>query len=174
MRSSTSGVDYVMDTNFAADVVIMEEGTELLERLKARKENKESALPMFTSCCPGWVNYVEKHAPMIMEYLSTTRSPQAVFGALAKALLPHKLNVARENLRVISVMPCTAKKGEAIRPTLNREEGPDVDAVLTVRELSKLLRRCGMHLKNCKPMARDQHLFTDYSAPELFSVQQAA
>lgn len=157
------GVDYVMDTNFAADVVIMEEGTELLERLKARKENKESALPMFTSCCPGWVNYVEKHAPMIMEYLSTTRSPQAVFGALAKALLPHKLNVARENLRVISVMPCTAKKGEAIRPTLNREEGPDVDAVLTVRELSKLLRRCGMHLKNCKPIARDQHLFTDYS-----------
>ena len=157
------GVDYVMDTNFAADVVIMEEGTELLERLKARKENKESALPMFTSCCPGWVNYVEKHAPMIMEYLSTTRSPQAVFGALAKALLPHKLNVARENLRVISVMPCTAKKGEAIRPTLNREEGPDVDAILTVRELSKLLRRCGMHLKNCKPMARDQHLFTDYS-----------
>lgn len=157
------GLDYVMDTNFAADVVIMEEGTELLERLKARKENKESALPMFTSCCPGWVNYVEKHAPMIMEYLSTTRSPQAVFGALAKALLPHKLNVARENLRVISVMPCTAKKGEAIRPTLNREEGPDVDAVLTVRELSKLLRRCGMHLKNCKPIARDQHLFTDYS-----------
>lgn len=157
------GVDYVMDTNFAADVVIMEEGTELLQRLKARKENKEAALPMFTSCCPGWINYVEKHAPMIMEYLSTTRSPQAVFGALAKALLPQKLNVARENLRVISVMPCTAKKGEAMRPTLAREEGPDVDAVLTVRELSKLLRRCGMHLKNCKPMAQDQHLFTDYS-----------
>lgn len=157
------GVDYVMDTNFAADVVIMEEGTELLERLKARKEKKAVALPMFTSCCPGWINYVEKHAPMVMEYLSTTRSPQAVFGALAKALLPTKLNVAREKLRVISIMPCTAKKGEAQRPTLAREEGPDVDAVLTVRELAKLLRRCGMHLKNCKPMQRDDHLFTDYS-----------
>ena len=157
------GVDYVMDTNFAADVVIMEEGTELLERVKARKENKAVALPMFTSCCPGWVNYVEKHAPMVMEYLSTTRSPQAVFGALAKALLPAKLNVPREKLRVISIMPCTAKKGEALRPTLAREEGKDVDAVLTVRELAKLLRRCGMHLKNCKPMQRDEHLFTDYS-----------
>ena len=157
------GVDYVMDTNFAADVTIMEEGTELLERLKARKEDHEVALPMFTSCCPGWVNYVEKHAPMVMEYLSTTRSPQAIFGALAKALLPQKLNVSRDKLRVISVMPCTAKKGEALRPTLAREAGPDVDAVLTVRELAKLLRRCGMHLKNCKPMARDEHLFTDYT-----------
>ena len=157
------GVDYVMDTNFAADVVIMEEGTELLERLKARKANKDVALPMFTSCCPGWINYVEKHAPMIMEYLSTTRSPQAVFGALAKALLPQRLNVAREKLRVISIMPCTAKKGEAQRPTLAREEGLDVDAVLTVRELAKLLRRCGMHLKNCKPMKHDQNLFTEYS-----------
>lgn len=157
------GVNYVMDTNFAADVVIMEEGTELLQRLKARKEKKEAALPMFTSCCPGWINYVEKHVPMIMEYLSTTRSPQAVFGALAKALLPQKLNIPREKLRVISIMPCTAKKGEAQRPTLTREEGPDVDAVLTVRELAKLLRRCGMHLKNCKPMPHDQNLFTEYS-----------
>ena len=157
------GVDYVMDTNFAADVVIMEEGTELLQRLKAKKANKDVALPMFTSCCPGWINYVEKHAPMIMEYLSTTRSPQAVFGALAKALLPQRLNIPREKLRVISIMPCTAKKGEAQRPTLAREEGLDVDAVLTVRELAKLLRRCGMHLKNCKPMKHDQNLFTEYS-----------
>ena len=111
------GVDYVMDTNFAADVVIMEEGTELLERLKARKENKESALPMFTSCCPGWVNYVEKTCADDYGILvDDSFTSAAVFGALAKALLPHKLNVARENLRVISVMPCTAKKGEAIRP----------------------------------------------------------
>ena len=157
------GVDYVMDTNFAADVVIMEEGTELLQRLRARKEGKAAALPMFTSCCPGWINYVEKHVPMVMEYLSTTRSPQAVFGALAKALLPKKLGVAKDKLRVISIMPCTAKKGESQRPTLAREDGQDVDAVLTVRELAKLLRRCGMHLKNCKPMARDEGLFTDYS-----------
>ena len=121
------GADYVMDTNFAADVVIMEE------------------------------------VPEAMEYLSTTRSPQAVFGALAKAYLPQKLGVARENLRVISIMPCTAKKGEAKRPTLEREEGHDVDAVLTVRELSRLLRRCGMHLKYCEPRPYDSDLFSTYS-----------
>lgn len=157
------GADYVMDTNFAADVVIMEEGTELLQRIKARKAGEDVALPMFTSCCPGWINYVEKHIPEAMEYLSTTRSPQAVFGALAKAYLPQKLGVARENLRVISIMPCTAKKGEAKRPTLEREEGHDVDAVLTVRELSRLLRRCGMHLKYCEPRPYDSDLFSAYS-----------
>lgn len=157
------GADYVMDTNFAADVVIMEEGTELLQRIKARKAGEDAALPMFTSCCPGWINYVEKHIPEAMEYLSTTRSPQAVFGALAKAYLPQKLGVARENLRVISIMPCTAKKGEAKRPTLEREEGHDVDAVLTVRELSRLLRRCGMHLKYCEPRPYDSDLFSTYS-----------
>lgn len=159
------GADYVMDTNFAADMVIMEEGTEFLTRLQARQKGEPVALPMFTSCCPGWVNFVEKHVPMIMEYLSTTRSPQAVFGALAKEFLPEKLGVKKENLRVISVMPCTAKKGEAQRDTLMREpELYDVDAVLTVRELAKLIRRSGLHLKNCEPQAYDSNAhFTNYS-----------
>lgn len=158
------GVDYVMDTNFAADMVIMEEGTELLERLKKRKDGGEVALPMFTSCCPGWVNYVEKHLPMVMEYLSSTRSPQAVFGALAKEYLPAQLGVKRENVRVISIMPCTAKKGEAGRDTLKRADGSvDVDAVLTVRELAKLMRRCGTHLKFCQEAAYDNELFASYS-----------
>ena len=158
------GVDYVMDTNFAADMVIMEEGTELLERLKARRTGNAVALPMFTSCCPGWVNYVEKHVPMVMDYLSSTRSPQAVFGALAKAYLPQTLDVKKENLRVISIMPCTAKKGEALRPTLAREDmSRDVDAVLTVRELAKLMRRCGMHLKFCEEASYDNDLFASYS-----------
>lgn len=158
------GVDYVMDTNFAADMVIMEEGTELLERLKARRAGNAVALPMFTSCCPGWVNYVEKHVPMVMDYLSSTRSPQAVFGALAKAYLPQTLDVKKENLRVISIMPCTAKKGEALRPTLAREDmSRDVDAVLTVRELAKLMRRCGMHLKFCEEASYDNDLFASYS-----------
>ena len=159
------GADYVMDTNFAADMVIMEEGTEFLERLKARQRGEEVALPMFTSCCPGWVNYVEKHVPMVMEYLSTTRSPQAVFGALAKEFLPRKLGIKRENLRVIAVMPCTAKKGEAKRDTLmHNSEEYDVDVVLTVRELAKLIRRCGLHLKNLEPREYDKNLFfTNYS-----------
>ena len=159
------GADYVMDTNFAADMVIMEEGTEFLTRLKARQAGEEVALPMFTSCCPGWVNYVEKHVPMVMEYLSTTRSPQAVFGALAKEFLPEKLGVKRENLRVISVMPCTAKKGEAKRESLMREENlQDVDVVLTVREFAKLVRRSGLHLKDLEPHAYDSNAhFTSYS-----------
>ncbi len=156
----TIGVDYVMDTNFAADMVIMEEGTELLERLKARAEGKDVNLPMFTSCCPGWINYVEKHEPAIMDYLSTTKSPQAVFGALAKKYLPEKLGIARENLRVISIMPCTAKKGEAARPNLTQDGNPDVDIVLTVRELARLIRRAGLHLRDCEESEFDTDLFT--------------
>lgn len=154
------GIDYVMDTNFGADMVIMEEGTELLHRLRKRRRQEPVNLPMFTSCCPGWVNYVEKHMPGLTDFLSSTRSPQAVFGSLAKTMLPTKLNVKPENLRVISVMPCTAKKGEAKRPQLMKDSVPDVDVVLTVRELSRLLRRGGVHLKTCGQSDFDQDLFS--------------
>ncbi|MBO7173105.1 MAG: 4Fe-4S binding protein, partial [Burkholderiaceae bacterium] len=156
----TMGVDYVMDTNFAADMVIMEEGTELLQRLQKRAAGEDVCLPMFTSCCPGWINYVEQHEPRIMDYLSTTKSPQAVFGAMAKKFLPEKLGIARENLRVISIMPCTAKKGEAARPNLTQDGTPDVDMVLTVRELARLIRRGGLHLRDCEESEFDTDLFT--------------
>ncbi|MBO7173996.1 MAG: iron hydrogenase small subunit, partial [Burkholderiaceae bacterium] len=115
---------------------------------------------MFTSCCPGWINYVEQHEPRIMDYLSTNKSPQAVFGAMAKKFLPEKLGIARENLRVISIMPCTAKKGEAARPNLTQDGTPDVDMVLTVRELARLIRRGGLHLRDCEESEFDTDLFT--------------
>ena len=153
------GADYVCDINWAADVTIMEEGTELLERL-----NDGGTLPMMTSCCPGWVNFVEKVHPEIIPNLSTTRSPQAIFGSLAKTWFAREHGINPDKLRFISIMPCTAKKGEALRPTLARADmGPDVDAVLTVRELAKLMRRCGTHLKFCDEAHYDNDLFASYS-----------
>ena len=140
------GFDYVFDTDFAADVVIMEEGTELLDRIR-----NGGALPMFTSCCPGWINYAEKHCPDILPRLSSTRSPQAVFGALAKTYLPEKMGMAPQRIRVISIMPCIAKKDEAARAELASGGIPDVDVVITVREFARLLRRMGVDLASIEP-----------------------
>lgn len=140
------GADMVLDTDFAADAVIMEEGTELLQNIKNGKK-----LPMFTSCCPGWINYAEKHYPDVLQHISSTRSPQAVLGALAKHYLPTVMEVDPKRLRVISIMPCTAKKDEAKRPELARGETPDTDVVLTVREFARLLRRFGINLADVDP-----------------------
>ena len=140
------GFDAVYDTDFAADVVIMEEGTELLDRIR-----NGGALPMFTSCCPGWINYAEKHCPDILPRLSSTRSPQAVFGALAKTYLPEKMGMAPQRIRVISIMPCIAKKDEAARAELASGGIPDVDVVITVREFARLLRRMGVDLASIEP-----------------------
>ncbi len=157
------GADYVMDTNFAADMVIMEEGTELLERIKDKRAGGNAVLPMFTSCCPAWVNHVEKTRPHLMASLSSTRSPQAVFGALAKAYLPEKLGCTRENLVVVSIMPCTAKKGEAMREELKHDGMDDVDIVITVRELARLVRQTGADLKTVPETEYDTELFTTAS-----------
>lgn len=135
------GADYVCDINWAADVTIMEEGTELLERL-----NDGGTLPMMTSCCPGWVNFVEKVHPEIIPNLSTTRSPQAIFGSLAKTWFAREHGINPDKLRFISIMPCTAKKDEAARSQLKTEGMPDTDLVLTVREFARVLRRHGINL----------------------------
>ncbi|GCB32663.1 hypothetical protein KGMB02707_19320 [Mesosutterella multiformis] len=99
------GADFVCDVNWGADVTIMEEGNEFLSRLRTG-----GTLPMMTSCCPGWVTYVEKHHPEMMGNLSTTRSPQGIFGALAKTWFAKTHNIDPKKLRFISIMPCTAKK----------------------------------------------------------------
>lgn len=135
------GADYVCDINWAADVTIMEEGTEFIERF-----THGGTLPMMTSCCPGWVNYVELRHPELRNNLSTTRSPQAIFGALAKTWFAREHGLDPEKLRFISIMPCTAKKDEAARPQLSRNGMPDTDLVLTVREFARMLRRSGIHL----------------------------
>jgi len=135
------GADIVLDTNFAADLVIMEEGSELLSRIQ-----NQGILPMFTSCCPAWINFVEKNYPELRENISTTKSPQQCFGAIAKTYLAEQMGIDPDKMRVISIMPCTAKKGEAKRPEFERNGKPDVDEVLTTRELARLLRRERIHL----------------------------
>ena len=139
------GFDYVFDTDFAADLTIMEEGTELLGRLNAAiGGDKGVKLPLMTSCCPGWVSFMEKHFPELADNLSTAKSPQQMFGAVAKSYFAEKIGVAPKNLRVISVMPCTSKKAEAELPTMRDACGdPDVDVVITTRELVRMLR-CSM------------------------------
>lgn len=137
------GANYVLDTNFSADAVIMEEGTELLGRLK----DSDAVLPMFTSCCPGWINFVEQHKPELIPHISTTRSPQAVLSSLVKSWMPEKANIEGSKIRTVSVMPCSAKKDEAGRPALRKGEVPDTDLVITVREFAKLLKGRGIDLK---------------------------
>lgn len=126
------GFDYIFDTTFSADLTIMEEGSELLHRLP---EIKESGLPMFTSCCPGWVNFVKKEYPQYLERLSTAKSPQQMFGAVTKSYYAEKLDVEPEKIFCVSIMPCLAKKDE-----ITWDGRGDVDAVLTTREVERMLK----------------------------------
>ena len=131
------GFRYVFDTNFSADLTIMEEGNEFLHRLKAGGLTR---WPMFTSCCPGWVRFLKSQYPELTGQLSTAKSPQQMFGSVAKSWLAQKLGVEPEKLFCVSVMPCVAKKAECALPTMATEHGPDVDVVLTTRELVRMLR----------------------------------
>lgn len=131
------GFDYVFDTNFTADLTIMEEGNELLKRLS---EIKESGFPMFTSCCPAWVRFLKSQYPNMSKRLSTAKSPQQMFGAVTKTYFAERLHVSADQICSISIMPCIAKKGEAALPEMDvTGTGPDVDIVLTTRELTRLL-----------------------------------
>ena len=132
------GFDQVFDTNFAADVTIMEEGTELLERVQ-----NGGTLPMITSCSPGWINFMEKHYPDQLAHLSTTKSPQQIFGALSKTYYPKVSGIDAKDIVTVSIMPCTAKKYEAARPEMGRDGMRDVDVVLTTRELGRMIAQAG-------------------------------
>lgn len=131
------GFRYVFDTNFSADLTIMEEGNELLHRLQAGGLTR---WPMFTSCCPGWVRFLKGEYPELVGQLSTAKSPQQMFGSVAKSWFAEKLGVRPEKIFCVSVMPCVAKKAESELPTMKTEHGPDVDLVLTTRELVRMLR----------------------------------
>ena len=132
------GFDYVFDTNFAADLTIMEEGSEFIERFTHRGKHR---WPMFTSCCPGWVRFLKTQFPAYTENLSTAKSPQQMFGAVAKSYFAEKMGIDPRKMFVVSVMPCSAKKAESELPTMRGACGdPDVDAVLTTREMVRLLR----------------------------------
>ena len=132
------GFDYVFDTNFAADLTIMEEGNELLERLG---NSGKYAWPMFTSCCPGWVSFVSKRYPQYLRNLSTAKSPQQMFGAMAKSYFAEKTGIEPHNIYSISIMPCVSKKREASLSYMKSAGvGQDVDVVLTTRELVRMIR----------------------------------
>ena len=137
----TMGFDYVFDTDFAADLTIMEEGSEFIERFTHRNKYH---WPMFTSCCPGWVRFLKGQFPSYTENLSTAKSPQQMFGAVAKSYFAEKAGIDPKSIYVVSVMPCTAKKYEAKRPELSEGGLPDVDAVLTVRELARMIKQSGI------------------------------
>lgn len=132
------GFDYVFDTVFSADLTIMEEGNEFVERFK---KGDMKQMPMFTSCCPGWVRFVKSQYPHLVSRLSTAKSPQQMFGAVMKTYFAKKIGVAPEDMVTVSVMPCVAKKGESNMELFYEEyAGHDVDVVLTTRELTRMIR----------------------------------
>ncbi|HQL51613.1 MAG TPA: NADH-dependent [FeFe] hydrogenase, group A6 [Kiritimatiellia bacterium] len=164
------GFDGVFDTNFTADLTIMEEGTELLTRLKKALVDKESvALPMFTSCSPGWINFAEFYYPQFLPNLSTCKSPQQMFGAVAKSYYAQKIGKQPEEIVVVSVMPCTAKKYESQRPEMASSGVQDVDYVLTTRELAKMIKEAGIDFVNLPDEAMDAPLGLSSGAADIFA-----
>jgi len=145
------GFDKVFDTDFTADLTILEEGTELLGRLK-----NGGTLPMLTSCSPGWINYIEQFYPELTDHLSTCKSPQQMFGALAKTYYANKINKKPEDIVVVSFMPCTAKKFEAGREEMRTDGVPDVDYALTTREFGEMIRMMGYDLNDLESQAFDE------------------
>jgi NADH-quinone oxidoreductase subunit G len=144
------GVDKVYDTCFSADLTIIEEASEFLDRF-----TKGEKLPQFTSCCPAWVKFAEQNYPELLNNLSSCRSPQQMFSSLAKDKLTKDLNISRENLVVVSVMPCTAKKYEAARPEFSVRGNRDTDIVLTTKELALMMKERGIEFDKIEPASFD-------------------
>jgi len=160
---SILGFDRVFDTNFAADLTIVEEATELVERVKSG-----GTLPMITSCSPGWVKYVEHYYPDLLDHVSTCRSPHEMLGAMVKSYYADAYGIYPGNIAVVSVMPCTAKKFEAERPELETSGFPTVDAVLTVRELGRMIKLAGLDFANLPPREFDTPLGISSGAADIF------
>lgn len=143
------GFNYVFDTDFAADLTIMEEGTEMLDRLtRFIGGDKEVKLPILTSCCPAWVNFFEHNFPDMLDVPSTARSPQQMFGAIAKTYFADKLGIDRKNLVVVSIMPCLAKKYECTREEFSTNGDPDVNFSISTRELAQLIKQSNIDFKS--------------------------
>ena len=152
------GVDYVFDTSFTADLTIMEEGNEFLQRLTKGELNLR---PMFTSCCPGWIRFIKSQYPHLVPQLSTAKSPQQMFGAVMKTYFAESIGVKPEDMVTVSVMPCVAKKGEANMELYAGEyAGQDVDIVLTTRELTRMMRSAHIEVdtlkdRECDPLMKE-------------------
>lgn len=152
------GFKKVFDTNFAADLTIMEEATELLHRMKTG-----GTLPMITSCSPGWVNYCEYYYGDLLPHLSSCKSPHEMFGAILKSYYCEKAGIDPRDMFVVSIMPCTAKKYEKERPQLQKDGVKDVDAVLTTRELGKLIKRSGIRFDKLPEEQFDNDVVGEYT-----------
>lgn len=157
------GFDHVLHTNFTADLTILEEGNELLQRLTTG-----GTLPMFTSCSPGWINFCETFYPDLLDNLSTCKSPQQMFGSLVKTYWADKMNIPVKKIFSVSIMPCTAKKYEASRPEMNASGYQDVDIVLTTREIGKLFRMSGLDFSKLAPSNFDSWMGAYTGAAVIF------
>ena len=148
------GFDYIFDTNFSADMTIVEEATELIHRLN----DPDAVLPMFTSCCPAWVNYLEKSRPDLLPHLSSCRSPLAMLSSVIKNVFPKKIGVERERIYNVAIMPCTAKKDEIRRPQFSDE----TDSVITSRELAQMIKEAKIDFKNLEETPLDT-IYSEYT-----------
>lgn len=157
------GFDKVFDTNFSADLTIMEEGHELLDRIK-----NGGKLPMITSCSPGWINYIEKHHSDLLDHLSTAKSPQQMFGAISKTYYAKVAGIDPKDIVTVSVMPCVAKKFEAARPEMEADGIRDVDIVITTRELAKMIKYVGLDFQNIPDSEFDSPLGIGSGAGAIF------
>jgi iron-only hydrogenase group A len=155
--------DAVFDTNFSADLTILEEGTEVVSAIKNGKK-----LPIITSCSPGWIKFMETYYPHLRDHISTAKSPQQMFGTLAKTYYPEIKGIDAEKIVSVSIMPCTAKKFEAQRPEMNASGYQDVDYVLTTRELARMMREMGIDLKDMPDEPADDPLGEYTGAATIF------
>jgi len=164
------GFDSVLDTDFSADLTIMEEGTELLTRLKKALVDGDKGIqfPMFTSCSPGWIKFIEHKYPEFLPNLSTCKSPQQMFGALAKTFYARKKQIDPSKIVSVSVMPCTAKKFEADRPEMRSSGYKDIDFVLTTRELAIMIKQAGIDFRSLEPMHYDSIMGESTGAAVIF------
>jgi NADH-quinone oxidoreductase subunit G/NADP-reducing hydrogenase subunit HndD len=164
------GFNYIYDTNFTADLTIMEEGSEFLERVKDVLISKkpESKLPLITSCSPGWIKYVEHFYPEQLDYLSSCKSPHMMLGALSKSYIAKKLEIDPKDIYVVSIMPCTAKKYEITRPEMVNNGFKNVDAVLTTRELAHMIKDAGIDFKNLPDSIFDNPMGQSSGAADIF------
>ncbi|MCL2494030.1 MAG: NADH-dependent [FeFe] hydrogenase, group A6 [Oscillospiraceae bacterium] len=164
------GFDDIFDTNFTADLTIIEEGTELLGRVKAALTGGEATLPMITSCSPGWIKFVEHAYPEQLDHLSTCKSPHTMLGALAKSFYADSIRVKPEDMYVVSVMPCTAKKFEISRNEMQNDGNMNVDAVLTTRELAEMIKTAGIDFNALPDEDFDNPLGLSTGAADIFGL----
>ena len=163
------GFDYVFDTDWSADLTIMEEGTELISRLtKFLNGDKNVPLPLLTSCCPAWVNFFEHQFPELRHLPSTAKSPQGMFGAIAKSYFAEKIGIKREDMISVSVMPCLAKKYECSRDELKVNGNPDVDYSISTRELARLIKIANIDFKSLPDAEFDSPLGQSTGAAVIF------